>query len=149
MYRGDMSPVIEFDSSTPEQKLAEGATWKLDYGQIEGALQGSLEIAENVFARCAKHHFRKLLGDKVRLGELDASIPSPYWVMGTSVILLLDNGKLDTNQLEVTTQALATAVLQLRGEKPIRLLGALNPKISQVGVGLLKFSLQQRWCLDG
>jgi hypothetical protein len=145
----DYPPAITFESNTPEQALAEGAAGKFDYGQVEGALRNDFMVAENVFARCAKHHFRQLLGDKVRLEEPGHDIPSPHWVVSTSVVLYLDEGKLDAKQLEETTKALAAGITQLRGEKTIRLLGALNVKLLQVGVHLFKFALQQKWCFDG
>lgn len=142
-----MHSVIAFESSTPEQKLAQGAVEKFDYGQVEGALKNDLTVADNVFARCAKHHLKRLLGDKVRLADPVELVSAPFWVAGSSVTLFFD-GKLDVLKIEELVVAHATFVLKLRGDQAIRV-GPLDTKISEVTAKMFKFSLKQKWGLDG
>lgn len=142
-----MPVVTSFESGTPEQELAQDAVGKFDYGQVEGALKNNLTVAENVFARCAKHHLRKCLGDRARLHEPGTTLLSPIWKVGASVTLSF-NDKLDTSKLEELTEALAAAVLRVRdGEKPL-LVDPFSTKITQVGVDLFTFTIKQMGSFD-
>ena len=142
-----MHTITEFESSTPEQELAQGAAEKFDYSQVEGALKNDIMVAENVFARCAKHHLKQLLGDKVRLADPLELISSPIWVASSSVTLFFDE-KLDTSKIEELVCAHAVFVLKLQGEQSIRV-GPLDTRIAEVTPKMFKFSLKQKWGLNG
>jgi len=146
-----MHPVTGFESATPEQELAQNVGGKFDYSQVESALKAFFHdrtVAENVFARCAKHHFKQCLGDKVRLDspELPRSV-CPFWVASMSVVLYFDS-KLDTPKLEELTESLATLILKVRKGQDILLVDSLSTRIMEVSSKMFKFSLQQKWVLD-
>jgi hypothetical protein len=139
-----MPSVIEFDSSTPEQELAKGAAEKFDYAQVESALRTDRTVAENVYSRCAKHHLKQRLGDKVRLSILAEPLVCPIWVAGASVTLFSD-GKLDTPKLEELTEGLATAILKIQGQLDNIQVWPLDTKIAEVSAKAFTFSLKLKW----
>lgn len=138
-----MKTVTSFESSTPEQELAEAAEEKFDYSQVASALKHDQSVAENVYARCAKHHFRKRVGDGTQLAK---EAPLPIWVATASVTLIFD-GQLDPYILEALTEALAASIQDTRKERKVVLVDALHTKISEVGAKTFTFSLKQKWGL--
>jgi hypothetical protein len=142
-----MPQVTSFESGTPEQELAQGAAGKFDYGQVEAALKNNFTVAENVFARCAKHHFRKRLGDRVQLHDPETTLLSPIWSVGASVTLSFV-GKLDTSKLEELTETLVVAVLKVRDGEKLLLVDPFSTKIIQVGTNLFTFTVKQMWSFD-
>lgn len=143
-----MQVVTSFESDTPEQELAKNVEEKFDYSQVEGALKNDRTVAENVFSRCAKHHFRKRIGEAVRMLNTEEQPPAPVWFFSTSVTLFID-GPWGTLALEELTEALTAAVLKIRNEKEIVLVGPLGTEILEVGPKLFSFRLKQKWGLDG
>jgi len=143
-----MQVVTAFESSTPEQELAKTSEEKFDYSQVDGALRNDRTVAENVFARCAKHHFKKLVGDSVKMLTAEDPTPKPMWFASVSVILFYD-GVLPTQSLGELVEALAASVLKIRGEQEIVLVEPLGTSISEVSPKTFKFSLKQKWGLDG
>lgn len=152
-----MPSIISFDSGTPGQELAGKVSEKFDYSQIDGALKNHHGVAENVFARCAKHHFadaatKGLLGGTVRLVYPDQCKVEPLWVAQMSVTLSLDKmrveDKLDTSKLERLTEGLISAIACLREDRPLVLVDSLSTKITEVAPGVFTFSLKQKWGLD-
>lgn len=145
-----MPPVTAFESNTPGKELARSVSDKFNYGLIEAALRVSLEAAGDVFARCAKFHLKDLLGDrgdKVRLADPVEPLCMPLWVVDSSVVVFF-NRELDVRRIVDLTVAHASHVLKLVDNQVIRL-GPLHTKVVELAEKMLKFSLRQKWGLDG
>jgi len=143
-----MQVVTSFESGPLNEEQAEKVEEKFDYSQVAVALKNDRTVAENVFARCAKHHFKKLMGDGVKLSDPQDSTPSPVWVSGVSVMLYFNGSTLDHLRLEELADSLAVSILRIRGEKEISLIEPLNTKILEVGPQVFTFSLKQKWGLN-
>lgn len=147
-----MQVVTSFESGLLEetQQDSEPSDGRFDFEHIERALKIDLVTAENVFARCAKHHFRKLLGDTARMCSADETMPSPLWVTGSDVVVdLVRSEKRLSELLSDCINVLATGMSAPSRSGQIALIGALNTKILKVGPNLVSFKLRQKWGLDG
>jgi len=145
--------VTTFESDPLDEAAAEKTEDKYDFSQVFEALQHSKEVAENVFARCSKRSFRKLLTES---GEVKMLLPGdstalPVWVVMSSVTLNLAENWTDTlwpKLLDDMIRELAGMVVRLRKDKPtVRLIGPLSTKVAEVGQGVFTFSAKQQWGL--
>ena len=153
-----------FDSESPQSDSDEARKLeqKYDYVQVFEALIHNQEVAENVFARCAKKHFRSLLdednGLKLVMPE-DAKDLSPVWMTDSRIILATATETENeaskaalfiilADELKTLVSLLAEGVKAQKARREnvsLAMIGPLSTKISEVGEGLHSFTVKQRW----
>ena len=144
-----MPTVDAFESSAPEQKLAEDAQAKFDYSQLSEAFVhvdvGGLEMVENIYARCAKHHFRKLMLGRAVIHDEEG--PELDLIYVTGMDLVMKSREVQLDRIYELTEALAYSLTHLSRGQMVLLDGALSSRVIKVGSGIYKFALKQRWGL--
>jgi len=148
-----------FDSDDPqiEPEEAEKIEKKHDYVQVFEALVHSLEVANTVFARCAKKHFRQSVNEYQNIHLVvaaDAADLTPIWVTDSRVLLSVsfDEKKFEEQGWAIRdlVDELARVVISTGKEKEhLDLIDPLTTKIAEVGDGMYSFSVKQRWSVHG
>jgi hypothetical protein len=146
-----MEIITGFDNgATPEEK----ERFSGEYAKVFGALQYSHEVAENVFARTSKTHFRSLMSQETRRKRGDEVEDSfPHWFTETSVTINTNDagycaakaGETLAHLVEHFGSYLDAAI----DEKTSFIVDSLTTKISQVGPLIYQFRVKQRWVADG
>lgn len=147
--------VTTFDSDSPPPRGdQEELSDKFEFAQVFEALRHSREVAENVFARCAKKLFRGRLASSVRikLAMPDEETKFPIWVTSAQITVAV-RGAYDepmwASYLENLVEESAVGILRLRDEnETVRLIGPLSTRIQEVGVPVYTFSIKQKWAVD-
>jgi len=148
-----------FDSDSPQTdtKETKNLEQKYDYVQVFEALVHNREVAENVFARCAKRHFRSEIANDLKLVmPEDAGELSPVWVVDSRVLLPVvqsDTEAATAAMFIVLAEELKNLVTVLAQDVVVRrrentsttLIGPLTTKVSEVGENLFSFSVKQKW----
>ena len=122
-----------------------------DYDQIPKALQHDLNVSENAFARGAKKELKQVLIERLK-GDFSIKQSSeclnlfPFWVQEGSVTLKADEPSLGST-ISYLVQNLADSIVnQVRGS-PLVLVDPLQTHISQIGAGVYRFRLKQKWIM--
>lgn len=160
MSDSDMVMAFESDSPHDEDVSPAQVENKFDYAQVFEALEHAdaapgLEVASNVFARCAKKHFRRGLESEIvgkRTVKLvmpeDLAVSHRLWVTSNQVVLSRNPRHLTSNalDLEVLVNSASECVLRVADDHDrIHLVGALSTKVLEIGTGLYSFSIKQKW----
>lgn len=146
---------FDSDSPPPSDVTPEALADKFDFSHIFTALRHSHEVAENIFARCAKKLFHITLTNKVHTKMVLPGDYSgfPLWVAATSITVSAAEKweePLMLSLLEHMVVEHANYILRIKERDPtIKLVGPLHTKISEVGPQVFTFSLKQKWGLDG
>ena len=154
-----MAQVITgFDSDSPSVKEDDREN---DYVMVFTALPHSLEVANNVFARCAKRQFRAGIASDVKLvmpdeaNDILGGSPLFYSEGGVALPVTTDVEKHEqlAKELRGLTGAVTDAVetqysLKVGYTDPkLALVGPLFTLIRQVGESLYSFVVKQRWSI--
>lgn len=131
----------------------------LEYTQALDAIEHSLQVTENVFARASKKDLRKIL-PKARLRKSeDARGMLPLWVASSDVAFDLKEKNTyedwpavredKAELLSSLVRLLAYKILEaVEGKGDLVLVDALRVKISEVGENVYRFSLKQKWTVE-
>lgn len=148
--------ITGFESDSPSVKEDDR---EYDYVMVFTALPHSMEVASNVFARCAKRHFRSVISSETKMvmanevDELLRACPLFYVEGGIALPVTDDKSKHEglATELSGLVGALAdTMETQYSArvgfkDPSLALVGPLFTQIRQVGEGLFSFVVKQRW----
>lgn len=137
--------VTNFESGASEDELSNDPESKFSFDLVVDALSHSLEIAENVFARCAKRKFKALVKAPFKYVLPGEDIGEDFW--SATVSVTMSESAVSVPSLESLVETMSCLIPNKGDDIPILLIGALSTKISEVGGGKLSFSLKQRWRL--
>lgn len=151
-----MSLVTEFESSSPLANGEEALRKGYDYHQVFEALVHSKEVAENVFARCAKKQVRQALGkdDVTMMTSAEEYLPHRTWMSALSVTLELQGDP--KAYVEEAAQSLSELAdifsAQIQGSrrdgKKLLLVDALVTEILEIAPSRYSFRLKQKWGIE-
>ena len=150
-YRS-MSIVVDFDSSSPPAEGEAALQQSFDYQQVFEALAHSQEVATNVFARCAKRHFRKIVVDALLKTSAEFS-KRPLWLLAASVTIdlpkaedMADHAEALSALLKELVDEFGQSVERMRKDRSnLVLVDALTSHLLSVGPATIKFEVKQRW----
>ena len=145
-----------FESDSPSVKEDDR---EYDYVMVFSALPHSLEVASNVFSRCAKRHFRSVLASEVKLvmtaeASEELKVHLLFYSEGGVVLPIADAShehlaKELRNLVGAVADSMETQYSQRigYGDSKLALVGSLFTRIQQVGEGLYSFVVKQRWSI--